>query len=152
MRLSLIAALADNGVIGQGNRLPWHLPADLVHFKRLTLGKPVLMGRRTYESIGRPLPGRLNIVLTRDPGFVAEGCVVVHSLDEALKAAAGHAELMVMGGATLYARLFPEVQRLYLTRVHATLEGDVRFPAFDERQWRETSREDCAADANSPGG
>ena len=146
MLISLIAAVADNGVIGKANQLPWHLPADLRHFKRLTLGKPVLMGRRTYQSIGRPLPDRINIVLTHDSGFEAAGCVVVHSLEAGLRAAAGHAELMVMGGAALYAHLLPRADRLYLTLVHATVDGDVRFPEFDMSEWRELERQDHAPD------
>lgn len=146
MMISLIAAVADNGVIGKDNRLPWDLPADLHHFKRLTLGKPVLMGRRTYESIGRPLPERINIVLTRDSGFEAAGCVVVHSLEEGLRVAASHAELMVIGGAALYARLLPKAERLYLTLVHAAVDGDVRFPEVDLSEWRELERQDLAPD------
>ncbi len=149
MRLSLIAALADNGVIGRDNGLPWRLPADLRHFKALTMGKPILMGRRTCESIGRPLPGRHNIVLSRDPAFRAEGCTVVRSVDEALAAAAGSDELMVIGGAQLYALLLDRADRLYLTLVHAEVEGDARFPEFDRDAWREIGREDFAADENN---
>lgn len=149
MRLSLIAAMADNRVIGRDNRLPWRLSADLQHFRRVTMGKPLLMGRRTYESIGRPLPGRHNIVLTRDPAYRAPGCTVVHSLDEALRAASDSEEIMVMGGAELYRQLLARAERLYLTLVHAEVEGDVHFPDIDPGEWREISREDFSADDNN---
>ncbi len=141
MKLSLIAAMAQNGVIGRGNQLPWRLPADLKHFKTVTMGKPVIMGRKTWESIGRPLPGRTNIVVTRDVGYRAEGCVVVHSVEQALEVAAGSDEAMVIGGANLYRQLLDRADRLYLTRVKADVEGDAWFPEFDETQWREISRE-----------
>ena len=146
MRLSLIAAMADNRVIGRDNKLPWRLSADLKHFKALTLGKPVLMGRRTFDSIGRPLPGRHNIVITRDPDYRAEGCSVVHSLEEALQAASDSDEIMVIGGAQLYEQLLARADRLYLTLVHAEVEGDARFPEFDSGEWQEASREDFHAD------
>jgi dihydrofolate reductase len=145
-RLALIAALADNRVIGRDNRLPWRLSADLRHFKTVTMGKPVIMGRNTYESIGKPLPGRSNIVLTRDPHYQAPGCQVVHSLDQALEAAAGHAEVMVIGGAQLYRQAIDRAKRLYLTRVKADVEGDTLFPEFDPAQWRELDRESHRAD------
>ncbi len=141
MKLSLIAAMAQNGVIGRGNQLPWRLPADLKHFKTVTMGKPVIMGRKTWESIGRPLPGRTNIVVTRDVGYRAEGCVVVHSVEQALEVAAGSDEAMVIGGANLYRQLLDRADRLYLTLVKADVEGDAWFPEFDETQWREISRE-----------
>ena len=147
MRVSLIAAVASNGVIGRENRLPWRLPADLQHFKRLTMGKPIIMGRRTWESIGRPLPGRRNIVLTRDAGFHAEGCTVVHSVEQALGAVGDCGEVMIMGGANLYAQMLPWADRLYLTQVKADIEGDTRFPAFDADQWVEVQRESHRADA-----
>jgi thymidylate synthase len=146
--VALVVAAADNDVIGRGNALPWHLPADLAHFKRLTLGKPILMGRRTFESIGRPLPGRSNIVITRDPAFAAHGVRTVHSLDAALDLAAqialvdGSDELMVIGGAQIYAAALPRAQRLYLTRVHARPEGDAFLPAIDWSEWREERREE----------
>jgi dihydrofolate reductase len=146
--VALVVAAADNDVIGRGNALPWHLPADLAHFKRLTMGKPILMGRRTFESIGRPLPGRSNIVITRDPAFAAHGVRTVHSLDAALDLAAqialvdGSDELMVIGGAQIYAAALPRAQRLYLTRVHARPEGDAFLPAIDWSEWREERREE----------
>jgi len=146
MRISLIAAVASNGVIGRENRLPWRLPADLQRFKHLTMGKPIVMGRRTWESIGRPLPGRHNIVVTRDAGFRGEGCTVVHGIEQALEAAGDCAELMVMGGANLYAQLLPRADRLYLTRVQADIEGDTKFPSLDPGQWVEIERESHRAD------
>jgi dihydrofolate reductase len=150
MKLSLIAAMADNRVIGHENRLPWHLPADLQHFKAITLGKPVLMGRKTWESIGRPLPGRTNIVITRDAGYVAEGCVVAHSLEEAVRAAGEAAEIMVIGGAQLYRQALPLADTIYLTLVHAEFQGDTRFPDWQPKEWRETARIDYAADDRNP--
>ncbi|MEE7438718.1 MULTISPECIES: dihydrofolate reductase [Methylobacterium] len=137
--VSLVAAVARNGVIGRDNGLAWHLSSDLKRFKALTMGKPMLMGRRTWESIGRPLPGRRTLVLTRDTGFRAEGVETVHDWDSAL-AAAG-AELMVVGGAEIYALALPHADRLHLTEVEAEPAGDVRFPAFDRARFRETFRE-----------
>lgn len=137
--VSLVAAVARNGVIGRDNGLAWHLSSDLKRFKALTMGKPMLMGRRTWDSIGRPLPGRRTLVLTRDTGFRAEGVETVHDWDSAL-AAAG-AELMVVGGAEIYALALPHADRLHLTEVEAEPAGDVRFPAFNRARFRETFRE-----------
>jgi len=145
-RLALIAAIAENGVIGRENRLPWRLSADLRHFKSLTMGKPVIMGRNTYESIGKPLPGRSNIVVTRDPGYRAQGCEVVHSLEQALEVAAGHAEVLVIGGAELYRLALERADRLYLTLVKAEVDGDTVFPEIEPRHWRELERESHHAD------
>ena len=145
--LVLVAAVAENGVIGRDGDLPWRLPGDLKHFKAITMGKPVLMGRRTFESIGRALPGRPNIVLTRDAAFRADGIQVVASLDAALPLAEKEAarlgadEIAVIGGANLYAQTLPRAVRIYLTEVHASPEGSVRFPRFERDEWRETSRE-----------
>jgi dihydrofolate reductase len=150
MIISLIAALDRNRLIGAGNRLPWHLPADLAHFKRLTLGRPVLMGRRTWESLGRPLPGRRNIVLTRDAGFQAPGCVAVHDIESALAAAGRVDEVFVIGGAAFYAQMLPRARRMYLTLVEAEFSGDAWFPAFDPEDWRETASEAHAADERNP--
>jgi dihydrofolate reductase len=144
--ISLVVAMTPDRVIGVDNRLPWHLPADLRHFKVITMGKALLMGRRTYESIGRPLPGRTNIVVTRDPAFSAPGCLVVHSLQEALTRPERGEELMVIGGAACYEQLLPQAQRIYLTVVEADLPGDTRFPALDPAQWREVAREPHAPD------
>ena len=145
-RIALIAAMAENGVIGRENRLPWRLPADLRRFKSVTMGKPVIMGRKTYESIGKPLPGRSNIVVTRDPDYRAPGCQVVHSLEQALEAGAGHTEVMVIGGAELYRQALGRAQRMYLTLVRAEVEGDTLFPDIEPQQWRELERESHRAD------
>ena len=115
--------------------MPWHLPAELAHFKKLTMGKPIVMGRRTFDSIGRLLPGRLNIVLTRDSGYRVEGAVVVHSIEEALAAAEGAEEIMIIGGGHLYRQLLNRVSRLYLTLIEADVEGDTFFPELDESEW-----------------
>ena len=141
--LTLIAAVARNGVIGQDNRLPWHLPADLKHFKALTTGHAVIMGRKTWESLPekfRPLPGRQNIVVTRNAGYAAEGAVVVGSLPAALAAAAGD-EAFVIGGAELYQAALPLAARLQLTEIDADYAGDTWFPPRDPQQWRETARD-----------
>ncbi|MFT4612927.1 MAG: dihydrofolate reductase [Bacteroidia bacterium] len=154
--LALIVAAAENDIIGRNNALPWHLPEDMKSFRRITMGKPVIMGRRTFESIGRPLPGRANIVITRQQGYQIEGVNVVHSLEEALCLAAelvlidGVEEAVVMGGADIYREALPQANRLYLTRVHAEVEGDVSLPAVDWAVWREVSREDHFAQAPNP--
>ena len=148
VRLALIAAVARNGVIG----LPWRISADLQHFKSTTMGKPIVMGRRTFESIGKALPGRPNIVVTRKVDFVADGVEVAADLDQALAIGAGHGadEVMVIGGGEIYAMALPRADRLYLTEVHRDAAGDVHFPAFDRAQWREVSREDHAAAGETP--
>ena len=146
--LTLIAALARNRVMGRDNRLPWRLPADLRFFKRITQGKPLLMGRRTWESIGRPLPGRRMIVLSRDPAYHAPGCAMARSLEDALAQAGAAAELMVIGGAALYQQTLPLVERLYLTRIDADVAGDVQFPEWDEQDWRLDWEETHPADAD----
>jgi dihydrofolate reductase len=133
--ISLIVAMAQNGVIGRGNALPWRLPRDLQRFKAFTLGKAVLMGRRTFESIGHPLPGRANLVLTQDHGWHADGVVAVHSLEEALAHSASYAELVAIGGAAVYRLVLPLARRIYLTHVHADVAGDTFFPDFDSTQW-----------------
>ena len=141
MKISLIVAMAENSVIGANNQMPWHLPADLKHFKHITLGKPILMGRKTHESIGKALPGRHNIVLSRDPSFNAKGCTTVHSTETALKAAAiDSGELMVIGGAALYRDFLPDAQSLYMTLIHQQFEGDTYFPALEEQIWEEAER------------
>ncbi|MFM2288483.1 MAG: hypothetical protein RL684_1626 [Pseudomonadota bacterium] len=145
-RLVLLAAVADNGVIGREGTLPWHLPDDLKRFKALTLGKPVLMGRRTAESIGRPLPGRRNLVLTSQASSPVEGMETVASLDDALARCAQSAEVCVIGGAGLYRLTLPQADVLELTCVHASVAGDVHFPAFDRDAWREVSRSEHAVD------
>lgn len=148
MRVSLIAALAENRVIGRNNTLPWRLPADLKRFRRLTTGHPVILGRKNYESIGRPLPERTNIVVTRDRGYRAPGCVVVDSLDAAYAAAGDAAEIFIIGGAELYAQTLARADRLYLTLVHAMVPGDTYFPEFDRAEWVEIERERREPDAD----
>jgi len=147
--VALVVAMTGAGVIGAGGTLPWHLPADLRRFRRITLGHPVVMGRRTHESIGRPLPQRHNIVVTRRSDYRAPDCTVVHGLEQALQAAAGDGEVMVIGGAALYREALAGAGRIYLTEVHADLAGDVYFPAFDRDAWVEISREDHLPDANN---
>jgi len=144
--VTLIVAVADNGVMGRDNALPWHLPDDLKRFKRLTMGKPIVMGRRTFDSIGKPLPGRQNIVVTRDTNYQRGGVTVVHDAEAALRAAGAVPEIMVIGGAELFRTLLPRAGRLHLTRVHGNIEGDVMWPAVDERDWRLVERESHSAD------
>jgi len=150
MTLSIVVAMGARRVIGNRNALPWHLPADLAHFKAITMGKPILMGRRTHESIGRPLPGRTNIVITRNRDYTAEGCSVVHSLEEAMQTVAGSGEIMIIGGAELYRQALPQVDILYLTCVEGEFEGDTFFPELDDAQWQETACENHAADEKNP--
>ncbi|RLK51319.1 dihydrofolate reductase [Alkalispirillum mobile] len=133
--ITLIAALSDNGVIGRDNDLPWRIPADLQHFKARTRGRPIIMGRRNYESIGRPLPGRHNIVLTRQRDWQAEGCTVVHDPAAALAAAGDVEEVMIIGGEAIYRRFLPDADRLELTRIHAEVAGDTYFPEIDLADW-----------------
>lgn len=140
MLVSLIVAMDRDGVIGRDNELPWRLPDDLKRFKALTLGKPLLMGRKTFESIGKPLPGRLNIVLTRSADWRHEGVVTVHSMDEALQRAGDASELVVIGGEEIFRLALPLARRIYMTDVQASIEGDARFPAFDRAAWREVER------------
>jgi dihydrofolate reductase len=148
--LTIIAALADNGVIGRAGTLPWHLPDDLRRFKSLTMGRPILMGRRTFESIGRPLPGRRNLVLTRSSKPFPAGVEAVASLESVLDEFASAPELCVIGGAEVYRQALPHTDRLELTRVHTQPAGDVSFPEFDMAQWREFSRIEHAADDRHP--
>jgi dihydrofolate reductase len=149
--LELVVAVAENDVIGRGNQLPWHLPADLRHFKSLTLGKPVLMGRKTYESIGRALPGRTNVVLSRSKDFAPRDCVVVKTLDDARIAAGVQPALMVIGGAEIYRQCLPAAGRIHLTLVHARIEdGDTLFAGWRGAEWHETARERHEADDKNP--
>ena len=138
--------MARNHVIGRDNALPWHLPADLKHFKSLTLGKPVLMGRKTFESIGKPLPGRTNLVLTRDPAWQAQGVVPVHSVDEALQRAGDVPEVAGIGGADLFQLLMPLAKLIYLTRIDADIPGDTFFPPIDYSEWVEIDSRRFSAD------
>ncbi len=156
MKIALIAAFAQNRVVGIDNKLPWHLPKDLQYFKTTTSGKAIIMGRKTYESIGRPLPNRTNIVITRNKYFSASGIKVVNSLEAALELASeinfinGIDEIMVIGGANIYAQALAKADRLYLTLVHASIEGDAYFPEVDLSAWQEKSRDDYKASENNP--
>ena len=147
--LSLITAVSENGVIGKGNRLPWQISSDLKRFKRLTMGHTLILGRKTFESIGRPLPGRDIVVLTRSEGCDFPGVRVAHSIDEALQYASLDNEPYVGGGAQIYARTLPLAERIHLTRVHATIQGDVLFPKIDPEEWKLTSEEKFPADARN---
>jgi dihydrofolate reductase len=146
--LVIVVAVAENGVIGKDNNLSWRMPSDLKHFRRLTMGKPLIMGRRTFQSIGRKLPGREMVVVTRDASFAVPDIHIVHSPEEAVGKAAGLAremaapEIVVAGGAQIYAAFLPRATRIELTRVHATIEGDVAFPVLDTAQWREVKHEE----------
>lgn len=137
MIISMIAAMDRNHLIGNNNQLPWHLPADFAHFKSTTMGKPIIMGRKTYESIGKPLPGRTNIVLSRNPETKFEGVVCASNFEEALCAVPDAREIMIIGGSSIYEMLLPQANRLYLTYVEAEFEGDAWFPKFDKNQWPE---------------
>ncbi len=138
MTISIIAAIAENGVIGNGNALPWDIPEDMAHFKRVTMGKPVIMGRKTFESIGRPLPERKNIVMTRSGSI--DGCSVAGSIEEALALAEGADEAMVIGGASVYEQFMPLARRIYLTKIDRDFKGDAFFPELDYNEWEEVSR------------
>ncbi|MDN5848917.1 MAG: dihydrofolate reductase [Nitrococcus sp.] len=147
--ISLIAAMAENRVIGRGHGLPWRLPADMRHFVSLTQGKPIVMGRRCHETIGRALPKRHNIVLSRNRAFRAPGCTVASDLESALAASAGSAEIMVIGGEEIYRLFLTQADRIYLTLVHARIEGDTFFPPLDAAEWRELGRRSHPADADN---
>src|SRR5689334_16590984 len=144
--ISLIAAMSKNRVIGYKGKMPWHLPAELAYFKKLTLGKAVLMGRLTYESIGRPLPNRRNIILTHQQDFQLSGCEIYSSLSQAISAMADQDELMIIGGATLFTQTLPIADILYLTVIDGEFEGDAFFPEWDPTEWQEISRQTFAAD------
>ena len=149
MKLSLLAALSTNNVIGRDNQVPWRLSTDLKRLKNMTMGHHVIMGRKTYESVGRPLPGRTNVVITRQEGYAPEGVTVVHSLEDAIRVAArsGDDEAFVLGGAEIYDQAMHRADRMYLTRVHADVEGDTFFPDFDDvSEWRLTDAEHFDAD------
>lgn len=151
IKTSLIVAVSENGIIGKDNGMPWKISSDLQYFKKVTMDKPVIMGRKTFESIGKPLPGRVNIVITRDTNFTAEGVITAHSVDMALDVAKSMAEVkklkevMVIGGAQIYELCLPEADRLYLTRIHAEIDGDTSFADLNPKDWIEYSREDHKA-------
>jgi dihydrofolate reductase len=146
MQLSIIVAMDRNRVIGKGDTLPWHISEDLKYFKRITMGKPIVMGRKTHESIGRPLPGRENIILTRDKNYQSDGCTVLHGVEEIFEHCKDSEEVMITGGSEIYKHIFEKVSRLYLTEVHAEVTGDTFFPEYDRSEWKEVSREDYKAD------
>ena len=146
MNISIVVAMSSNSLIGKDGNLPWHLSADLQHFKSITMVKPIVMGRLTYESIGRPLPGRENIVLTRDPGYKADGCTIVHDLEQVTSRCSDTDEIMIIGGAQLYIETIPLANKLFITEVHAELDGDTFFPDFERKQWREIERQRFDAD------
>lgn len=137
MKIECIVAMSENRVIGVNNQLPWHLSDDLKYFKQMTMGKAIIMGRKTHESIGRPLPGRTNVVLTSDPAYVAPGCVVVNSVEEALKVAEALEGMVVMGGQSIYEQFIDKVEILYVTQVHTELDGDAFFPNIELQDWEE---------------
>ncbi len=141
--------MASNRVIGINNTLPWHLPADFKHFKSVTMGKPILMGRKTFESIGRPLPGRTNIIITNNKLYSADGCYVANSIDEALAMTRDAEEVMVIGGASFYQQTLALAQRIYVTIIHHAFEGDAYFVTLDDTDWHEVERIDCDADDNN---
>ena len=156
MKRSMIVAMAQNRVIGINNKLPWYLPNDLKYFKQVTMGKPIIMGRKTFESIGKPLPGRTNIIITRNTDWQAEGVKVAHSLEQAYQLAEaiaeidGQNELMIIGGDQIYQSSLPDTDRIYLTKVHAEVHGDAWFPEVDWSQWQELGREDYSAEGPNP--
>ena len=156
MRVAAIVARAANGCIGRDNKLPWYLPNDLKYFKRVTLGKPIIMGRKTWESLKGPLPGRANIVISRDPDYQAEGARTVTTLEQAMALAAdialidGVDEVVIIGGAEIYRLALPGIERLYVTEVHAVVDGDAFFPELDGSRWQELGREDFVAEGPNP--
>ena len=148
MKLAIIVAVAENNVIGKDNQLIWHLPADLKHFKTLTMGHPMIMGRKTFDSIGKALPGRTSIIITRQPNYTAEGCLMVHSLEQAITEAGklGSGEVFVVGGAEIYQQSIPVSDKIYLTEIHHSFDGDTFFPKIDSSVWQELKRESFPAD------
>ncbi|MFT5397005.1 MAG: dihydrofolate reductase [Gammaproteobacteria bacterium] len=146
MQLSIIVAMDHNRVIGNKDSLPWHISADLKNFKKITMGKPIVMGRKTHESIGRPLPGRENIIITRDETYQAEGCTVLNCIDEIFEHCKDVEEVMITGGSEIYKHTLDQATRLYLTEVHTEIEGDTFFPEFNRAEWSEVSREAYTAD------
>ena len=148
----MIAAMGKNRVIGKDNDMPWHLPADLQHFKKTTLGCPIIMGRKTYDSIGRPLPGRLNIILSRNANLVIDGCTVVNSLEGAIDLAekTDASEIFITGGAHLYNKFLENADRLYLTLIDEEFEGDTYFPDYTQLDWNEIERVECQSDEKNP--
>jgi dihydrofolate reductase len=149
MLISAIVAMSENRVIGKNNQLPWHLPADLQHFKKITMDKPILMGRKTFQSIGRVLPGRCNVIITRDENLQAPGAVVANSIETALSSVGYSSEIFFIGGAALFQQILPKVQRLYITIIHHQFEGDVFFPELNPLEWVEIEKKFHKADAEN---
>ena len=150
MIISFVVAMGKNRVIGKNNSLPWNMPADMKRFRDLTAGKPMIMGRKTYESIGRPLPNRTNIIITRDKNYNVKGCVIAHSIDEAIKAAGNVPEAMVIGGFQIFKEFFPIANKIYLTIIDNNFEGDTYFPEYTKSEWRETKKEEHKKDKENP--
>jgi len=150
MKISLIAAMANNRIIGRDNKMPWHLPADLKHFKQVTMGKPVIMGRKTFESIGKPLPGRQNIIITRQSGLALNGCDIVHSIEDAIALVKNIDEVMIIGGGTIYESMIDKADRLYITLIELEADGDTQFPAWNEDEWSIIDEEPHLADDKNP--
>jgi dihydrofolate reductase len=150
MSLSIVIAMDENRLIGNGNKLPWHMPADLAYFKKITTGKTVVMGRKTHYSIGFPLPNRRNIVITRNPETLLHGCEVVNSIEEMRSITTDDEEVMVIGGASLCEQILPQVDKLYITKIDGAFDGDVHFPLYNELEWREWSCESHLPDENNP--
>ncbi len=149
-KISMVCAMAKNRVIGKDNQMPWHLPADLKHFKSVTMSKPIVMGRKTYESIGRPLPGRQNVVISRNQGYSAEGCDVVDSIDSALELLNEQPEVMIIGGGFLYSQMLAQADHLYLTFIDLEVDGDTQFPEFEHLNLEQGSSESHLADEKNP--
>ena len=152
MEIILVAAVGENGEMGRNNELLWHLPGDLPRFKEITMGSPIIMGRKTYESIGRPLPGRTSVIVTRQPEYQAEGCLIAHSLESALALCRQDEEVFISGGTAVYEASLPYADRIYLTVIHHDFEGDTPLFKFDRAAWQEVSREDFEADEKNPYG
>lgn len=148
--ISLLVAMDNNRLIGKDNDLPWHLPADLAYFKRVTMGHSIIMGRKTFESIGRPLPGRENIIITRNKEYKADGCKVIHSIEEVLEMNHNDKELFIIGGAEIFKEVFPHADRLYITEIDAVFTGDTFFPSFPLSEWQKTSSEKGTRDEKNP--
>jgi dihydrofolate reductase len=148
--ISLIAAMAKNRVIGKDNKMPWHLPADLKHFKSVTMSKPIVMGRKTFESIGKPLAGRENVIISKNIDYFADGCIVVHSIEDALTLLADYKEIMVIGGGFLYSQIIDQADKLYLTYIDLEIDGDTCFPEFKHLNPTEICRTKCVRDDNNP--
>ena len=149
MSLSIVVAMDENRLIGKDNKLPWHLPADLAYFKKITMGKSIVMGRKTYDSIGRPLPNRRNIVISRNLKTLITGCEVLSSIDDVLSITEDEDEVMIIGGASLCEQLLPQVSRLYITKIEGKFDGDIYFPEYDESDWRQVSCESHLPDPSN---